>query len=157
MLPVSVESGFYESNDGPIIEDLNEYGDIFGTSVDYAFETVPLAVHNRTELIRSGKGLGGSTLVNGGSWTRPHKAQNDSWEEVFGMKGWNWNNLLPYMNKIEAFRPPNPDQIAAGHRFDPACHGTDGVVKVGPRDTGEKFSPMIKSIMNTANKSGIPV
>ena len=82
-----IESGFYESNKGPIIEDLNEYGDAFGTSADHSFETVPLAIHNRTELIRSGNGLGGSTLLNGGSWTRPHKAQLDSWESVFGMEG----------------------------------------------------------------------
>ncbi|EKV19891.1 Glucose oxidase, putative [Penicillium digitatum] len=152
-----IERGFYESNIGPIIEDLNHYGDIFGTSVDQAFETIPLAIHNRTEIIRSGKGLGGSTLVNGGSWTRPHKAQVDSWEGVFGMEGWNWDSLLPYMKKIEAARPPNAEQIAAGHNFDPSCHGTDGTVHVGPRDTGENFSPMIKSLMNTVEKSGVPV
>ncbi|CAI7589920.1 unnamed protein product [Penicillium glandicola] len=152
-----IEDGFYQSNAGPIIEDLNDYGDIFTTSVDHAYETIELAIHNRTEVIRSGKGLGGSTLVNGGSWTRPHKAQVDSWEEVFGMEGWNWDNLLPYMNKAEASRPPNSDQIAAGHHFDPSCHGVNGTVHVGPRDTGEKFSPMIKSLMNTANESGVPV
>ncbi|KAJ5511058.1 hypothetical protein LT330_006245 [Penicillium expansum] len=152
-----IERGFYESNIGPIIENLNHYGDIFGTSVDQAFETIPLAIHNRTEIVRSGKGLGGSTLVNGGSWTRPHKAQVDSWESVFGMEGWNWDSLLPYMKKIEAARAPNAEQIAAGHYYDPSCHGTDGIVHVGPRDTGESFSPMIKSLMKNANNSGIPV
>ncbi|KAJ5193242.1 hypothetical protein N7449_009384 [Penicillium cf. viridicatum] len=152
-----IESGFYESNIGPIIENLNHYGDIFTSSVDQAFETIPLAIHNRTEIIRSGKGLGGSTLVNGGSWTRPHTAQVNSWEEVFGMEGWNWDNLLPYMNRVEASRPPNPAQIAAGHHFDPTCHGVNGTVHVGPRDTGESFSPMIKGLMNTAKESGVPV
>ena len=152
-----IESGFYESNIGPIIEDLNTYGDIFGTSVDQAYETIPLAIHNRTEIIRSGHGLGGSTLVNGGSWTRPHKAQIDSWETVFGMEGWSWDGLLGYMKKAEASRPPNAKQVAAGHHFNPACHGMNGTVHAGPRDTGEKYSPMIKSLMATAQKLGIPV
>ncbi|OGE54160.1 hypothetical protein PENARI_c006G11044 [Penicillium arizonense] len=152
-----IESGFYESNKGPIIEDLNEYGDAFGTSADHSYETVPLAIHNRTELIRSGNGLGGSTLVNGGSWTRPHKAQLDSWESVFGMDGWNWDSLLPYMKKIEKSRSPSPEQIAAGHHFDASCHGMNGTVHVGARDTGESFSPMIKSLMNTGEALGVPV
>lgn len=91
-----IESGYFESNRGPIIEDLNRYGEIFGTEVDHAFETVQLAVNNRTEIIRSGNGLGGSTLINGGTWTRPHKVQVDSWETVFGNQGWNWDDLLPY-------------------------------------------------------------
>ncbi|KGO71456.1 Glucose-methanol-choline oxidoreductase [Penicillium italicum] len=152
-----IESGFYESNIGPIIENLNHYGDIFSSSVDYAFETIPLAIHNRTEIVRSGKGVGGSTLVNGGSWTRPHKVQIDSWEGVFGMEGWNWERLLHYMKKVETVSPPSMKQIAAGHYFDPSCYGTDGVVHVGHRDTGETFTPMIKSLMNTLKKSGVPV
>ncbi|KAJ6085502.1 hypothetical protein N7499_005131 [Penicillium canescens] len=133
-----IESGFYESNKGPIIEDLNEYGDAFGTSADHSFQTVPLAIHNRTELIRSGNGLGDQLCV-------------------FGMDGWNWDSLLPYMKKIEKARSPSPEQIAAGHHFDASCHGMNGTVHVGARDTGESFSPMIKSLMNTGEALGIPV
>src|SRR5690606_7740151 len=36
-----IEKGFYESNDGPIIEDPTTYGKIFGTSADQNFLTVP--------------------------------------------------------------------------------------------------------------------
>lgn len=152
-----IETGFYESNRGPIIEDLNTYGQIFGTSVDHAFETVTLDVNNRTEVIRSGNGLGGSTLVNGGTWTRPHKVQVDSWEAVFGNEGWNWDDLLPYMLKIENARPPNQEQIDAGHYFEPKCHGMNGTVHAGPRDTGEPFSPIMKALMNTVSEGGVPV
>lgn len=152
-----IESGFYESNRGPIIEDLNTYGEIFGTSVDHAYETVELAVDNRTQLIRSGNGLGGSTLINGGTWTRPHKVQIDSWEAVFGNEGWNWDDLLPYMLKIENARPPNQGQIDAGHYFNPKCHGMNGSVHVGPRDTGEPFSPIIRALMDTVSEDGVPV
>ncbi|KAE8373252.1 GMC oxidoreductase-domain-containing protein [Aspergillus bertholletiae] len=151
-----IEKGFYESNCGAIVEDLNTYGKIFGTEVDQAYETVPLAINNRTELIRSGNGLGGSTLVNGGSWTRPDKVQIDSWEKVFGNEGWNWESLFEYMKKAENSRPPNEAQIAAGHFYDPACHGTNGTVQAGPRDNGESWSPIMKALMNTASERGVP-
>ncbi|KAL4930277.1 GMC family oxidoreductase [Aspergillus undulatus] len=132
-----IEKGFYESNDGPIIEDPNQYGKIFGTSGDQNFVTVPL-INNRTELIKSGKGLGGSTLVNGNSWTRPDKAQIDSWEKVFGNEGWNWD-----------------EQIAAGHYFDPSCHGFNGTVHAGYRDNGTPWSPLMKALMETASAMGV--
>ena len=152
-----IESGYFESNLGPIIEDLNTYGEIFGTEVDHAFETVQLAVNNRTELIRSGNGLGGSTLINGGTWTRPHKAQVDSWETVFGNQGWNWDDLLPYMLKIEKARAPDQRQVEAGHYFNPQCHGFNGSVHVGPRDTGEPYSPIMRALMNTVSEEGVAV
>ena len=152
-----IESGFYESNRGPIIEDLNTYGEIFGTSVDHAYETIELAVDNRSQPIRSGNGLGGSTLINGGTWTRPHKVQIDSWEAVFGNEGWNWDDLLPYMLEIENVRPPNQRQIDAGHYFNPECHGMNGSVHAGPRDTGEPFSPIMRALMDTVSEDGVPV
>ncbi|KAL2816640.1 glucose oxidase [Aspergillus cavernicola] len=151
-----IEKGFYESNDGPIIEDPNSYGEIFGTSVDQNYVTVPL-INNRTGEIKSGLGLGGSTLINGNSWTRPDKVQIDSWEKVFGMKGWNWNNIFQYMQKAERSHPPNAAQIAAGHYYNPACHGTNGTVHSGPRDNGKPWSPLIRAFMNTTSAYGVPV
>ena len=53
-----IEKGSYESNDGPIIEDPNAYGEIFGTTVDQNYLRVPLN-NNRTGEIQSGLGLGG--------------------------------------------------------------------------------------------------
>jgi choline dehydrogenase-like flavoprotein len=150
-----IEKGFYESNDGPIIEDPNAYGQIFGTTVDQNYLTVPL-IHNRTDNIKSGKGLGGSTLINGDSWTRPDKVQIDSWEKVFGNKGWNWNNIFTYMNQAEYARAPSAAQVAAGHHFDPACHGFNGTVHAGPRDNGQPWSPLIKALMNTTSALGVP-
>ncbi|KAB8254498.1 GMC oxidoreductase-domain-containing protein [Aspergillus pseudonomiae] len=150
-----VEKGFYESNDGPIIEDPNAYGQIFGTTVDQNYLTVPL-INNRTDNIKSGKGLGGSTLINGDSWTRPDKVQIDSWEKVFGNEGWNWDNVFKYMNQAERARAPNAAQIAAGHHFDPACHGFNGTVHAGPRDNGQPWSPLMKALMNTTSAFGVP-
>nr|CAC12802.1 glucose oxidase [Aspergillus niger] len=151
-----IESGFYESDRGPLVEDLNAYGEIFGSEVDHAYQTVELATNNLTELIRSGNGLGGSTLVNGGTWTRPHKVQVDSWETVFGNEGWNWENVAAYSLEAERARAPNAKQVAAGHYFDPSCHGTNGTVHVGPRDTGDDYTPIIDALMTTVENMGVP-
>ncbi|EAU31647.1 glucose oxidase precursor [Aspergillus terreus NIH2624] len=150
-----IEKGFYESNDGTIIEDPNAYGQIFGTTVDQNYLTVPL-INNRTDNIKSGKGLGGSTLINGDSWTRPDKVQIDSWEKVFGNEGWNWDNVFKYMNQAERARAPNAAQVAAGHHFDPTCHGFNGTVHAGPRDNGQPWSPLMKALMNTTSALGVP-
>ncbi|KAI7973492.1 hypothetical protein EIK77_004098 [Talaromyces pinophilus] len=151
-----IEKGFYESNDGAIIEDPNAYGQIFGTTVDQNYLTVPL-INNRTNNIKAGKGLGGSTLINGDSWTRPDKVQIDSWEKVFGMEGWNWDNMFEYMKKAEAARTPTAAQLAAGHSFNATCHGTNGTVQSGARDNGQPWSPIMKALMNTVSALGVPV
>ncbi|CBF73465.1 uncharacterized protein ANIA_07890 [Aspergillus nidulans FGSC A4] len=130
-----IEKGFYESSDGPIIEDPTKYSKIFRTSADQNFFTVPL-INNRTELIKSEKGPGGSTLV-------------------FGMDGWNWDSLFQYMNKGERSRPPIEAQIATGHSFNSSCHGLNGTIHTGYRDTGEPWSPLMNALMTTVSEQGI--
>lgn len=104
--------------------------------------------------LQSGKGLGGSTLINGATWTRPHKAQIDSWETVLGNPGWNWDALTEYMNKAETVREPDPEEIQAGHRLDPECHGYKGPVHVGPRNIkGEKYSPLMQALSKSTSHS----
>ncbi|GIJ87978.1 hypothetical protein Asppvi_006894 [Aspergillus pseudoviridinutans] len=151
-----IESGYYGSEYGPIIDDLNAYGEIFGSSVDHAYETSP-QIHKRVEIIRSGNGLGGSTLINGGTWTRPHRDQIDSWEHVFGNTGWNWDNLKKYMDEIEKPRDPTKDKdVTEGHHhpYEPGCHNSNhdkGKVEVGARDRKTNWSPLIFALMQTVN------
>lgn len=49
-----------------------------------------------------GKGLGGSTLINGGIYVRGQKGDYDHWEQL-GAKGWNFDTLKPYFNKFENY------------------------------------------------------
>ncbi|KNG82965.1 glucose oxidase [Aspergillus nomiae NRRL 13137] len=161
-----IESGFYAWEYGPKIDDLNTYGQVFGSSVDHAYETKPQLVGNDGDvgldkdikIIRSGNGLGGSTLINGGTWTRPHKVQIDSWNSTFGNTGWTWEALKPKMDEIEIPRDPATDKITPGslHHFDPNCHNKDpskGKVKVGARDRKYGWSPLIKALMDTVQKT----
>jgi choline dehydrogenase-like flavoprotein len=147
-----IESGFYQSSRGPIVEDLNSFGQAFGTSLDHAFQTVPLDINGRPLTIHSGNGLGGSTLINGATYTSPSKVQIDSWESHLGNPGWNWKNISSYIRRNEQARPPSDRQIEAGHFFDPECHGTKGALHVGPRDGGSEYSPLIKRLMEVVKK-----
>lgn len=88
---------------------------------------------------------------------RPARAQVDAWETVFKNTGWNWDALVPYMNKAETVRPPNETEEAAGQYFDSSCHGTTGPVQVGSRDTGVEYSPMMMALMDTVKERGVPI
>lgn len=48
------------------VTDVDGYGNAFGTEIDYAYPTVPQTYANNTHAtIRAGKGLGGTSLING--------------------------------------------------------------------------------------------
>lgn len=53
--------------------------------------------------MRSGKGLGGSTMINGMAWSKPHDFQLDALESV-GNEGVNWASLQPYVSRSLAQR-----------------------------------------------------
>ena len=49
-----------------------------------------------------GKGLGGSTLINGMIYVRGQPGDYDAWESG-GARGWNFDTLKPYFKKIENY------------------------------------------------------
>lgn len=65
-----IESGFWESERSADIYDLTHYGRVFETAIDYEFTTEIQAIDNRSQVVHSGHGLGGSTLLNGGTWSK---------------------------------------------------------------------------------------
>ncbi|PPJ56692.1 hypothetical protein CBER1_08716 [Cercospora berteroae] len=149
-----IESGFFESHRDPEVRNLTCYGRQFGTSMDHVFTTQPQRVDNRVHHINSGNGLGGSTLINGGAWTRPAKAQIDSWQSVFGNDGWTWDELLPHMKKVENVRPPLPSNRQP---YDNNIHGDTGAVQVGPFDTGNAESPIIEAFVQVGRDRKFPL
>ncbi|KAJ5703087.1 glucose oxidase precursor [Penicillium malachiteum] len=150
-----IESGFFQSTRGPIVESVTGFGQAFGTSLDHSFQTVSLDINGRPLTIHSGNGLGGSTLINGASYTSPAKIQIDSWESHLGNTGWNWRNLSSYIREMEHAHHPSRKQIEAGHFFDPHCHGYNGPIHVSVRDEGSSFSPIIPSFMKTMARRGV--
>jgi len=51
-----------------------------------------------------GRGLGGSSSINGMVYIRGQKADYDHWADL-GCEGWSYDELLPYFKHSEAFEP----------------------------------------------------
>ena len=73
-----IESGFWESDRGADVSDLTHYGCVFGTAIDHKFATTNQTSDGRSQVVRSGRGLGGSTLINGGSWSKQSSSLHTS-------------------------------------------------------------------------------
>lgn len=65
-----IESGFWESDRSADVYDLTHYGRVFETAIDHKFATKIQAIDRRSQAVHSGHGLGGSTLLNGGTWSK---------------------------------------------------------------------------------------
>ncbi|PWN43527.1 alcohol oxidase [Ceraceosorus guamensis] len=125
------------------------YGDV--TSDEEKNFKYPPTANGRELSVSAGKGLGGSTSINGLAVTRPPQSQIDAFGQDIGT-GWSWEMLLPYMKKAEKFDPPSDDLKALGADWDPSAHGTDGPVAVGYPSTlyrGEIINRYSEAITNT--------
>jgi choline dehydrogenase len=60
-----------------------------------------------------GKGLGGSSSINGMCYVRGNPMDYELWEAL-GAKGWNWANVLPYFQKAENVQSPGPIRGQSG-------------------------------------------
>ncbi len=49
-----------------------------------------------------GRGLGGSSAINGMVWVHGNPKDYDSWKD-FGIKGWSYADCLPYFKKLETY------------------------------------------------------
>ena len=59
--------------------------------------------------------------------------------------------------KAENVSSPGKEQMEAGEFLNKSCnHGTEGHVQVGSRNTGEKYSPIMKALMKTAKDRKVP-
>ncbi|HEX2795229.1 MAG TPA: GMC family oxidoreductase N-terminal domain-containing protein [Croceicoccus sp.] len=68
-----------------------------------------------------GKGLGGSSSVNGMIWSRGEKADYDAWERDFGSTGWNGESMTAAFRELED-HPDGPTEML----------GSGGPVHVDP-------------------------
>ncbi len=107
---------------------------------DWQFETQPeTGMAKRRLPWPRGKGLGGTSLINGMLYLRGHRHDYDQWEAL-GNKGWSWADVLPYFQ-----RAMNTDHPFPGD-------GHDGPLWVSelPHDH------LSDAFVAAAGKSGIP-
>jgi choline dehydrogenase len=91
-----------------------------GTSADWASTSAVGAATGTSIPLPRGRGLGGSSAINGMAFIRGHRSSYDAWAGA-AAKDWGFEDLLPFMRHSEH---------AAGR--DPAVRGVGGPLTVGP-------------------------
>lgn len=94
----------------------------------------------RWELIPGGRGLGGSSAINGAVWVRATPADAAGW----AVPGWSWAELLPHYVRSEDDR-----DIAD------AVHGKGGPIPV-QRPAGALLHPAAQRFLDAAARYGFP-
>lgn len=89
-------------------------------ALNWGFATEPqAALDGRCIPVPRGRGLGGSSLINGMVWFRGHPRDYDDWAAA-GARGWSYREVLPYFMRSER----NADFGAS------PWHGNDGPISV---------------------------
>lgn len=73
-----------------------------GTRYNWAYKTDPEPfMNNRKMDCGRGKGLGGSSLINGMCYIRGNAMDYDNWAKIPGLENWSYAKCLPYFRKAE--------------------------------------------------------
>lgn len=110
---------------------------IQGRRYNWGYKTDPEPhMNNRRMDCSRGKGLGGSSLINGMCYIRGNAMDYDNWARAEGLEHWNYANCLPYFRKAES------RDIGAND-----YHGGAGPLQVTTPKTGnnELFGAMIEA------------
>jgi choline dehydrogenase len=74
-----------------------------GRRYNWAYETEPEPnMNNRRMECGRGKGLGGSSLINGMVYIRGNALDYDGWAQRKGLENWSYFDCLPYFKKAES-------------------------------------------------------
>ena len=114
-----------------------------GKLFNWYFDTAPeRQLGNRRLYWPRGKGLGGSSSMNGMIYIRGHRADYEHWANDLGCTGWSFADVLPYFKKSESF--------AGG---DPEYHGTDGPLGITQDASGHMLFGVFKEAAKQAGYS----
>lgn len=115
---------------------------MFHPVYNWGFSTEPEpAMNNRQVYWPRGRGLGGSSSINGLIYVRGQHQDYDRWAEL-GNAGWSWQDVLPYFIKCEG-----------NSRGASEFHGGDGPLACS--DIGETH-PLMDAIIAGAGELGVP-
>ena len=93
---------------------------LMGTSADWADTSVVQAATGTPIAVPRGRGLGGSSSMNGLAFVRGHRSSYDAWPGL-GAIGWGYDDLLPFFRRSETTK-----------ERDTAVRGVDGPLTVAP-------------------------
>ena len=85
------------------IHDLNGFVQLWGSDVDWKFETEPQpGLNGRKIVINQGRVLGGSGSIHAMMYVRGNRLNYDQWKTQ-GCDGWSYADVLPYFKKSEDY------------------------------------------------------
>ena len=87
-----------------------------------------------------GRGLGGSSAINGMVYVRGHARDFDEWESL-GATGWNYQNCLPYFQRAESWMHGGDDY-----------RGGDG--PVGTSNGNNRKNPLYQAFIDAGEEAG---
>ncbi|MDO9322378.1 MAG: choline dehydrogenase [Pseudomonas sp.] len=115
-----------------------------GKRYNWAYQTDPEPhMNNRRMECGRGKGLGGSSLINGMCYIRGNALDYDGWAQMPGLEDWSYSHCLPYFRKSES------RDLGAN-----AYHGGDGPVSVTTPKAGN--NPLFKAMVEAGVQAGFP-
>jgi len=115
-----------------------------GRRYNWAYETeAEPHMNNRRMQCGRGKGLGGSSLINGMCYIRGNALDFDHWAKQPGLENWDYLHCLPYFRKAES-----RDSGAN------AYHGADGPVCVCTPKSGN--NPLYQAMIEAGVQAGFP-
>ncbi len=116
-------------------------GFVFGNPrLDWGFESVPQAgLDGRCIYYPRGKGLGGSSIMNGMMYMRGVPADYDAWRDA-GLEGWGFADLMPYFRRSQGALDRNG-----------AWHGVDGPLKT---ERSRNFGTLERAFIAAATAAG---
>lgn len=115
-----------------------------GRRYNWAYETEPEPhMGGRRMECGRGKGLGGSSLINGMCYIRGNAMDYEGWAQLPGLQGWSYADCLPYFKKAEC-RDAGPD----------AYHGGDGPLAVATSRPG--VNPLFEAMVEAGVQAGFP-
>lgn len=111
-------------------------------SLNWGYDTEPQsALGGRSVHWPRGKVLGGSSSINGMAYVRGHFSDYDGWA-ASGLKGWSYNDVLPYFQRLEDHQDKVND-----------IRGKGGPLKLTtPLTTG----PLPDAFLEACDQAGVP-
>lgn len=111
---------------------------------NWYFESEPeKALNSRKLHCPRGKGLGGSSSINGMVYVRGHALDYDQWVD-HGALGWSYRDCLPYFKKAETWSG-GEDQYRGGKGPIGTCNGNN-----------MKFNPLYEAFIRAGVEAGYP-
>lgn len=112
----------------------------FWKKYNWTFKSIAeKSFNNKEHYIPRGKGLGGSSNINGMIYIRGDRSDYDGWSAL-GNEGWSYDEVLPYFKRSEGNKG-----------IDNNFHGTDGPLVV---TDSERQYPLSDALMQSAIEAG---